>query len=109
LSFVNERNSGVVRELRELLEENGQEVPHWLNQMSSYGGRGGSGGGGGRGRELVCQLLPVVSYFSLLFVRIVLLNTFASSLILCYDVEYRWSSFWRWKQLRKSRLQAAEE
>ena len=39
-----------MRELRELLEENGQEVPHWLNQMSSYGGRGG--GGGGRGREL---------------------------------------------------------
>ena len=47
LSFVNERNSGVVRELRELLEENGQEVPSWLVQMSSYGGRGG-----GRGREL---------------------------------------------------------
>lgn len=53
MSFVNERNSGVVRELRELLEENGQEVPHWLNQMSSYGGRGG--GGGGRGRELLCR------------------------------------------------------
>jgi ATP-dependent RNA helicase DDX3X len=51
LSFVNERNSGVVRELRELLEENGQEVPHWLNQMSSYGGRGGGGGGRGRGRR----------------------------------------------------------
>ncbi len=52
MSFVNERNSGVVRELRELLEENGQEVPPWLIQMSSYGGRGGGGGGGGRGREL---------------------------------------------------------
>jgi ATP-dependent RNA helicase DDX3X len=51
LSFVNERNSGVVRELRELLEENGQEVPPWLIQMSSYGGSRG-GGGGGRGREL---------------------------------------------------------
>ncbi|KAL3817332.1 hypothetical protein ACHAXA_003955 [Cyclostephanos tholiformis] len=49
LSFVNEKNSGVVRELRELLEENGQEVPQWLKQMSSFGGRGG-GGGGGRGR-----------------------------------------------------------
>ena len=48
LSFVNEKNSGVVRELRELLEENGQEVPQWLKQMSSFGGRGG-GGGGGRG------------------------------------------------------------
>ena len=80
MSFVNERNSGVVRELRELLEENGQEVPHWLNQMSSYGGRGG--GGGGRGRELPCQLLPVVlSYFALLFARVVLLNIFASSMI----------------------------
>ncbi|KAL7486930.1 hypothetical protein ACHAW6_012526, partial [Cyclotella cf. meneghiniana] len=48
LSFVNEKNSGVVRELRELLEENGQEVPAWLKQMTSYGGRGGGGGGGGR-------------------------------------------------------------
>ena len=28
LSFVNERNSGVVRELRELLEENVQEILH---------------------------------------------------------------------------------
>ncbi len=36
LSFVNERNSGVVRDLREMLEENGQEVPQWLNQMSRY-------------------------------------------------------------------------
>jgi len=52
LSFVNERNSGVVRELRELLEENGQEVPPWLVQMSSYGGGGGGGrGGGGGGRR----------------------------------------------------------
>jgi ATP-dependent RNA helicase DDX3X len=51
LSFVNERNSGIVRELRELLEENGHEVPYWLKQMTSYGGRGSSGGGGGRGRE----------------------------------------------------------
>lgn len=36
LSFVNDRNSGVVRELRELLEENNQEVPTWLKQMSRY-------------------------------------------------------------------------
>ena len=49
LSFVNERNSGVVRELREMLEENGQEVPQWLTQMSSYGGRSSGGGGGRRG------------------------------------------------------------
>jgi len=34
LAFVNERNSGVVRELRELLEENGQDCPDWLKQMS---------------------------------------------------------------------------
>ncbi|KAL7496615.1 hypothetical protein ACHAWT_009291 [Skeletonema menzelii] len=51
LSFVNERNSGVVRELRELLDENGQEVPSWLIQMSSYGGRGGGGRGRGGGRR----------------------------------------------------------
>ena len=74
MSFVNERNSGVVRELRELLEENGQEVPPWLIQMSSYGGRGG--GGGGRGRELLCQLLLVVSIFALSFVRFVFCSIF---------------------------------
>jgi ATP-dependent RNA helicase DDX3X len=34
LSFVNEKNSGVVRDLRELLEENGQDCPDWLKQMS---------------------------------------------------------------------------
>mmetsp|Transcript_589 Transcript_589/g.1395 ORF Transcript_589/g.1395 Transcript_589/m.1395 type:complete len:653 (+) Transcript_589:85-2043(+) len=48
LAFVNEKNGGIVRELRELLEENDQECPKWLSQMS--GGFGGSGrGGGGRG------------------------------------------------------------
>jgi ATP-dependent RNA helicase DDX3X len=36
LSFVNDKNAGVVRELRELLEENNQEVPNWLRQMSRY-------------------------------------------------------------------------
>merc|ERR1712232_661844 len=52
LSFVNEKNSGIIRELRELLEENDQELPAWLNQMCSYsGGRGGGGGGGRRGRN----------------------------------------------------------
>lgn len=51
LSFVNEKNSGVARDLKELLEENGQEVPSWLQQMTSYGGRGSGGGQrrGGRG------------------------------------------------------------
>jgi ATP-dependent RNA helicase DDX3X len=49
LSFVNEKNSGVVRELRDLLEENKQELPTWLNQMCATSfGRGGGGGGGGR-------------------------------------------------------------
>ena len=36
LSFVNEKNSGIVRELRDMLDENEQEVPQWLNQMASY-------------------------------------------------------------------------
>lgn len=51
LAFVNEKNGSVVRELRELLEENDQECPPWLSQMSSFGGGGGRGGGrrGGRG------------------------------------------------------------
>ena len=35
LAFVNEKNSGIIRELRELLDENDQEVPVWLNQMWS--------------------------------------------------------------------------
>merc|ERR1711971_1196478 len=47
LSFLNEKNSGVIRELRDILDENDQVVPPWLNQMASYGGRAG----GGRGRS----------------------------------------------------------
>ena len=50
LSFVNEKNSGIIRELRDLLDENEQDVPAWLNQMCSYtGGRSSGGGRGGRG------------------------------------------------------------
>jgi ATP-dependent RNA helicase DDX3X len=49
LSFVNEKNSGVVRELRELLEENEQEIPSWLNQMGQFSGGGRGGGRRGRG------------------------------------------------------------
>jgi ATP-dependent RNA helicase DDX3X len=49
LAFVNEKNAGVIRELRELLEENEQVVPAWLNQMGQYASRGGGGRGGGRG------------------------------------------------------------
>ena len=50
LSFINEKNSGIARDLRDLLEEGDQEVPTWLEQMSSsFGGRSGGGGGGRRG------------------------------------------------------------
>ena len=48
LSMFNEKNGNIGRELAELLIENEQECPPWLEQM---GGRGGYGGGGrGRGR-----------------------------------------------------------
>ena len=50
LSFVNEKNSGVISHLRDLLEENDQEVPTWLNQMCAHSGPR-RGGGGGRGRS----------------------------------------------------------
>jgi ATP-dependent RNA helicase DDX3X len=49
LSFVNEKNSGMARELHELLDENDQKVPIWLGQMCSYSNRGGGGRRGGRG------------------------------------------------------------
>jgi ATP-dependent RNA helicase DDX3X len=52
VSFVNEKNSNIIRELRDLLEENDQDVPPWLNQMCNYTARSGGGGGprrGGRG------------------------------------------------------------
>merc|ERR1712032_514329 len=48
LAFVNEKNSGIIRELRDMLDENDQEVPPWLNQMASYSGRGGGGRRNGR-------------------------------------------------------------
>merc|ERR1711865_819108 len=43
LSFINEKNSGVIRELRDMLDENDQEVPPWLNQIASYSGSRGGG------------------------------------------------------------------
>jgi ATP-dependent RNA helicase DDX3X len=49
LSFINEKNGGVVRELRDMLAENDQVVPPWLDQMARYS-TGGSKSGGGRGR-----------------------------------------------------------
>lgn len=51
VSFVNERNANIIRELRDLLEENDQEVPNWLNQMCNYTARSGSGGGPRRGNR----------------------------------------------------------
>ena len=51
LSFVNEKNSGIIRELRDMLDENEQEVPPWLNQMASSSGRGGGGRRGGGNRN----------------------------------------------------------
>jgi ATP-dependent RNA helicase DDX3X len=58
LSFINEKNIGIVRELRDMLAENDQVVPAWLDQMSrssgfgggKSGGRGGRSGGRGGGR-----------------------------------------------------------
>lgn len=50
LSFLNEKNGGIAKDLKELLEENDQEVPSWLKTMgSSYGGGGGGRGGNRRG------------------------------------------------------------
>jgi len=48
LSFVNERNQGIIRDLYELLEENKQESPTWLKSMVDYQG---SGRGGNRNRN----------------------------------------------------------
>ena len=46
LSFMNERNRNVARDLMELLVENGQEHPAWLSTMCQNSfGRGGRGGG----------------------------------------------------------------
>jgi ATP-dependent RNA helicase DDX3X len=56
VSFFNENNRAIAREVYELLCENGQEVPTWLEGMASGGmggggrGFGGRGGYGGRGR-----------------------------------------------------------
>lgn len=49
LSMFNEKNRNIAREMYELLVENGQEVPAFLDQMANSGYRGGGGGGGRRG------------------------------------------------------------
>ncbi|RAW24753.1 ATP-dependent RNA helicase ded1, partial [Phytophthora cactorum] len=50
LSMMNEKNRNIAREMYELMAENGQEIPAFLDQMANSGFRGGSRGGrGGRG------------------------------------------------------------
>ena len=48
LSFMNEKNKGISKELGELLVENEQECPPWLERLMMSTGSGG--GGRGRGR-----------------------------------------------------------
>jgi len=50
LSFMNEKNRNIGRELADLMIENEQECPPWLETMSAYGSGGSRGGRGGRGR-----------------------------------------------------------
>jgi len=53
LAFMNEKNRNIARDLYNLLIENDQDCPQWLEHMaySSGGGRGGGfSGRGGRGR-----------------------------------------------------------
>lgn len=52
LSFFNDKNNNIGKDLAELLIENDQECPDWLERTfySSHGGGGGRGGRGGRGR-----------------------------------------------------------
>ncbi|CAI5738630.1 unnamed protein product [Peronospora destructor] len=50
LSMMNEKNRNIAREMYELMSENEQEIPAFLDQMANSGFRGGSGGSGGRGR-----------------------------------------------------------
>ena len=56
MSFLCDKNRNIVRELIDLLVENGQDVPSWMENMCQYSagfggarGRGGGGGGGGYG------------------------------------------------------------
>ena len=52
-SMMNDKNRGIAKEMCDLLVENEQECPAWLEQMcySSHGGGGrGRGGRGGKGR-----------------------------------------------------------
>merc|ERR1712157_90774 len=49
LSYVNERNSGLIRDLYDLLDENSQDIPAWFKSMVDYSSSNkGSGRRGGR-------------------------------------------------------------
>ena len=56
MSFLAEKNRNIVRELIDLLIENGQDVPSWMENMGAYsggsGGRRQQGGGGYGGRDV---------------------------------------------------------
>lgn len=49
VSFVNETNSNVSRELCKILEDGGSAPPQWLKELGRYRGGGGGSGRGGRG------------------------------------------------------------
>jgi len=54
LSLMNDKNRNIAKELIELLSENDQEMPEWLERMGhsfGFGGRGGGRGGRGRGGQ----------------------------------------------------------
>lgn len=50
LSLMNEKNRNIAKDLADMLIENEQDCPEWLEKMGGYGGGGGRGGRGGRGR-----------------------------------------------------------
>jgi ATP-dependent RNA helicase DDX3X len=50
LSLMNEKNKNIAKDLFELLAENDQELPPWLERFGLGGFSGGSRGGRGRGR-----------------------------------------------------------
>lgn len=49
LSMMNEKNNNVAKELANMLIDNDQECPEWLERFAGFS-RGGGGRGGGRGR-----------------------------------------------------------
>lgn len=56
LSLINDKNKNIVKDLMELLDENDQELPSWLERMAGSFHRGGGGKGnhfhrGGRGQK----------------------------------------------------------